>query len=109
MPTKCAAGDNTRFRIAFFHYLLIHIMKLIPRLARSAFEAVGLLREILAEIRSRNAPPAEEVWLDTLEVAQILHVTARTIYTYKSSGILKPGRRIGRRDYYRQSDIFRLI
>lgn len=82
-------------------------MMLVLRLARSVMETARLLAEILNEMRSLHEPSAKEVWLDSTEVARRLGVTERTIYTYKTNGVLK-ARRIGRRDYFRESDIFRL-
>ena len=82
-------------------------MMLILRLARSVMETTRLLAEILKEMRSQHEPPVKEVWFDTTQAARLLGVTVRTIYTYKTNGTLKPVR-IGRRDYFRESDIFRL-
>ncbi|PWG80677.1 helix-turn-helix domain-containing protein [Pararcticibacter amylolyticus] len=82
-------------------------MKLILRLTRSAFQAVRLLAEIATELKDNRRPPREEVWLDNVQAASYLNVSIRTIYTYKINGTLK-AYRIGRRDYYRQSDIFRM-
>ncbi len=82
-------------------------MKLMLRLLRSALEAVRLLAEIATELKDRRSPPQDEIWLDNNQAARYLGVSIRTIYNYKNNGSLNPCR-IGRRDYFRQSEIFKM-
>lgn len=82
-------------------------MKLILRLVRTAIRSAGVLAEILSVLRERNVSSSKEVWLDSTEVAKRLNVSERTLYTYKMEGLLKP-HRIGKRDYYIESEVFRL-
>ncbi|KAA8482414.1 helix-turn-helix protein [Arcticibacter tournemirensis] len=82
-------------------------MKLILRLVRTAIRSAGVLAEILSLLRERNVLSSKVVWLDSTEVAKRLNVTERTLYTYKNQGLLKP-HRIGKRDYYIESEVFPL-
>ncbi|WP_374166370.1 helix-turn-helix domain-containing protein [Arcticibacter sp. MXS-1] len=83
-------------------------MKMFLRIARSAFESVRLLGSILSELKSHPAQSADDVWLDSMQVARLLQVSERTVYRYKLRGILKAVR-VGGKDFYRKSDIFPLL
>ncbi|MHB1178819.1 MAG: helix-turn-helix domain-containing protein [Daejeonella sp.] len=50
---------------------------------------------------------ANEEWIDGLEVQGLLGVTRKTVYRLTMNGTLEP-KRIGRRNYYSRSSIFKL-
>ena len=69
---------------------------------------IGLLGQIAEIIRQHIVyTNSKLVLLDNVEVARHLNCTTRTVYALKKSGRLKPYR-IGRRDYYLQSDLLGL-
>lgn len=82
-------------------------MKLILRLIRIAFRSAAVLAEILSVLKERKVPYSKEVWLDSTQLAKRLNVSERTLYTYKMKGLLK-AHRIGKRDYYLESEVFPL-
>ena len=47
-------------------------------------------------------------WLDKQDVIEILHVSARTLYTLRKSGML-PGYTLGGKIYYRMADIEKVL
>jgi excisionase family DNA binding protein len=55
-----------------------------------------------------SSPPAgKEIWIDGLEVQNLLGITRKTVYRLIIDGTLKP-RRLGRRNYFAKSSIFDL-
>ena len=59
-----------------------------------------------------NSPLAEQTpledWLDNQDVMQALHISQRTLQTLRTNGTL-PFSRIGRKLYYKRSDILRIL
>lgn len=53
-------------------------------------------------------PALKERWLDKQDVREILHVSDRTLYTLRKSGIL-PSYTIGGKIYYRMEDIEKVL
>lgn len=53
---------------------------------------------------SRN----NEQWLDNKTVCELLHISPRTLQSYRDNGTL-PYSQIGRKSYYKTSDIENLI
>lgn len=47
-------------------------------------------------------------WIDGQDVMQLLHISPRTLQTLRSNGTL-PHSRIGRKIYYRHSDIQQIL
>lgn len=66
-------------------------------------------RDFFARIEAllSSNPTVNEDWVDGLEVQSLLGVTRKTVYRLTKNGTLEP-RRIGRRNYYSRSSIFKL-
>lgn len=47
-------------------------------------------------------------WLDNADVMQLLHISPRTLQTLRTNGTL-PFTRLGKKVYYRKSDIDRVL
>ena len=56
---------------------------------------------------SNESTSAAEIWLDKQDILIRMHISSRTLQTWRSRGIL-PFCRIGRKLYYRESDLNRL-
>lgn len=72
-------------------------------------EAFNKLVEILENIqRKLNEPinnnPLKEEWLDNEQVCLLLHISKRTLQTYRDNEVL-PFSQIGSKIYYKASDI----
>jgi hypothetical protein len=50
----------------------------------------------------------EETWIDKQEILMRLHISNRTLQNWRSKGIL-PFARIGKKIYYKESDIRKLL
>jgi len=48
-----------------------------------------------------------EVWLDKQDILTRMHISSRTLQTWRSSGMI-PFSRIGRKIFYRESDLNKL-
>jgi hypothetical protein len=55
----------------------------------------------------KNENP-EEIWIDKQEIMIRLHISNRTLQTWRSKGIL-PFARIRKKIYYRESDLRNLL
>jgi DNA-binding transcriptional MerR regulator len=53
-----------------------------------------------------NTPLSD--WIDSQDVMQALHISPRTLQTFRTNGTL-PYSRIGRKLYYKQSDIQKIL
>ena len=51
-----------------------------------------------------NKDPLEDRWLDIQDVCELLHISKRTLQSYRDKGIL-PFSQIGAKIYYKSSDI----
>ncbi len=54
-----------------------------------------------------NGEKAMQEWLDGQEVCDLLHITPRTLQTYRDNGTI-PYSRIGNKMYYKPDDMARL-
>jgi len=50
----------------------------------------------------------EEIWIDKQEIMMRLHISNRTLQTWRSKGIL-PFARIGKKIFYKESDLRDLL
>jgi predicted site-specific integrase-resolvase len=50
----------------------------------------------------------EETWIDKQEIMMRLHISNRTLQTWRSKGIL-PFARIGKKIFYKESDLSNLL
>jgi hypothetical protein len=50
----------------------------------------------------------EEIWIDKQEIMMRLHISNRTLQTWRSKGIL-PFARIGKKIFYKESDLRNLL
>ena len=50
----------------------------------------------------------EEIWIDKQEIIMRLHISNRTLQTWRSKGIL-PFARIGKKIFYKESDLRNLL
>ena len=66
----------------------------------------GTNNPLLTE-KQRNETPLED-WIDAQIVMQTLHISPRTLQTLRTNGTL-PFSRIGRKLYYKRSDILRIL
>ena len=68
-----------------------------------------LLEQIISEVQDRNrsADTLESEWLDDLKLAELLHISSRTIARRRKDNTFKPFR-IGGRYHYHLSDILKL-
>jgi len=55
-----------------------------------------------------NNEKPEEIWIDKQEIMMRLHISNRTLQTWRSKGIL-PFARIRKKIYYRESDLRNLL
>ena len=55
----------------------------------------------------KESDPVGEVWLDKQDILTRMHISSRTLQTWRSRGMI-PFSRIGRKLYYRESDLNRL-
>jgi hypothetical protein len=55
----------------------------------------------------KNEKP-EEVWIDKQEILLRLHISNRTLQTWRSKGII-PFARIGKKIFYKESDLTNLL
>ncbi|HMC85998.1 MAG TPA: helix-turn-helix domain-containing protein [Chitinophagaceae bacterium] len=55
----------------------------------------------------KNEKP-EEIWIDKQEIMMRLHISNRTLQTWRSKGIL-PFARIRKKIYYKESDLRNLL
>ena len=52
--------------------------------------------------------PPDDFWMDKQEVMERMHISGRTLQTWRSKGIL-PYKKIGRRIFYWESDLRKLM
>jgi len=50
----------------------------------------------------------EEIWIDKQEILMRLHISTRTLQTWRSKGII-PFARIGKKIFYKESDLMNLL
>ncbi len=50
----------------------------------------------------------EEIWIDKQEIMMRLHISNRTLQTWRSKGII-PFARIGKKIFYKESDLWDLL
>lgn len=63
------------------------------------------MEEIESKLDLQKAPmPLSEKWLDNQDACQLLHVSKRTLQSYRDLGVL-PFSQIGSKIYYRAADI----
>ena len=55
----------------------------------------------------KNENP-DEIWIDKQEIMMRLHISNRTLQTWRSKGIL-PFARIGKKIFYKESDLRNLL
>jgi len=72
-------------------------------------EAFQELKNDISEISKRidnanNKQPLTENWLDIADVCMLLHISKRTLQSYRDNGIL-PYSQIGGKIYFKASDI----
>ena len=63
---------------------------------------IKILNERVEKINKKD--PLEDRWLDIQDVCELLHVSKRTLQSYRDKGIL-PFSQIGVKIYYKASDI----
>lgn len=59
-------------------------------------------------MRKNDSLSIAERWLDNADVKQMLHISTRTLQTWRSAGIL-PYSKVGGKLFYKQSDIDALL
>ncbi|QEC70095.1 helix-turn-helix domain-containing protein [Panacibacter ginsenosidivorans] len=57
-----------------------------------------------AENKNETATISDDIWLDKQDVLQRLHISARTLQNWRSSGLL-PYSKIKGKIYYKETDI----
>lgn len=84
----------------------MNIQKMIESGSNALFVVSGgdLKEFALALIAAAKPVEAEEKYLTTDEVCEILHVSSNTLWRWGKSGYLVPNK-VGRTPMYRQSDI----
>lgn len=65
-------------------------------------EQVKTLNERVDKINKKD--PLDDRWLDIQDVCELLHISKRTLQSYRDRGIL-PFSQIGAKIYYKASDI----
>jgi len=63
---------------------------------------IEILNERVEKINRKD--PLEDRWLDIQDVCELLHISKRTLQSYRDKGIL-PFSQIGAKIYYKASDI----
>ena len=58
-------------------------------------------------ISNGNATPLER-WIDKQDILQMLHISSRTLQTWRSLGLL-PYYKIAGKIYYRQSELYKML
>jgi hypothetical protein len=61
-----------------------------------------------AILKKAEPIPADEMWIDKQDIISRLHISDRTLQTWRTKGIL-PYSRIRRKIYYRESDLKKLL
>ena len=56
----------------------------------------------------KNENAIEDVWIDKQEIMMRLHISNRTLQNWRSSGLL-PFARIGKKIFYKESDLKNLL
>jgi len=65
-------------------------------------EQIKTLNERVENINKKD--PLKDRWLDIQDVCELLHISKRTLQSYRGKGIL-PFSQIGAKIYYKASDI----
>jgi len=78
------------------------IIEITERMAKDQQDFFARVEAILTSMNMIN-----EDWIDGVEVQAILRITRKTVYRLTKDGTLE-ARRIGRRNYYLRSSIFKL-
>lgn len=55
-------------------------------------------------IRNKETTPLTDVWMDNHDVCTLLHISKRTLQTYRDSGKI-PFSQIGAKIYYKAADV----
>lgn len=80
------------------------IMKILLNLS----DAMKDIKEHLGCLRQTRLDQFNETWLDGQEVMQLLHISQRTLQTWRDNGIL-PFSQIKGKFYYKLSDIENIL
>lgn len=78
------------------------IIEITERMAKDQQDFFARVEAILTSMNMIN-----EEWIDGVEVQAMLRITRKTVYRLTKDGTLET-RRIGRRNYYLLSSIFKL-
>ena len=77
-------------------------------LAREMAKDIQYLKAYIEAIKDSKSRKLSEDWLDNQEVLQTLHISPRTLQSYRDNGTL-PFSKIEGKFYYKASDIENLL
>lgn len=83
---------------------MIELMELAMEMAKD----IQYLKAYVEAIKASKSRKLSEDWLDNQEVLQTLHISPRTLQTYRDNGTL-PFSKIEGKFYYKASDIENLL
>lgn len=83
---------------------MIELMELAMEMAKD----IQYLKAYVEAIKASKSRKLSEDWLDNQEVLQTLHISPRTLQTYRDNGTL-PFSKIEGKFYYKSSDIENLL
>lgn len=84
------------------------IIELLIRLETLLNQLLKLQKQHMKQNPKLSQPSLKERWLDKQDVREILHVSDRTLYTLRKSGML-PSYVLKGKIYYRMEDIERVL
>ena len=77
-------------------------------LAREIAKDIQYMKAYIEVLKETKAKKLSDEWLDNQEVLQTLHISPRTLPTYRDNGTL-PFSKIEGKFYYKSSDIENLL
>lgn len=83
---------------------MIELMELAMEMAKD----IQYLKAYIEALKSSKSRKLSEDWLDNQEVLQTLHISPRTLQSYRDNGTL-PFSKIEGKFYYKASDIENLL
>ncbi|WP_353139900.1 helix-turn-helix domain-containing protein [Pseudopedobacter sp.] len=88
-----------------FFYSIIELLVSLEALLNQSLQ---LQKQLIKQATIKYQPSLKERWLDKQDVMDLLHISDRTLYSLRKSGIL-PGYTLSGKIYYRMADIERVL
>ncbi len=83
-------------------------MNEIKKLLFTLFSEIKAIKLQMLQLNKNRLKAYREAWLDGQDVMQLLHISSRTLQTYRNNGIL-PFSQIRGKIYYKFSDIENIL